>query len=275
MCSAPRPARWAACARKATWCHCCSTCSAGSRPRTSRWAAPATPSTRDGKLVDDAGAQECAGRDRPGAMGRNPLAARLSCYESASATAALGPIGSAAAGGAVPRQHARLPVYRDAAARPRAGMEDPTMTASSGGKRMVTGLFDDAASAERAYQACMERGYELGEVNVLMSEVDAQALLPRRRPGHAPAGHQRRPRAASSAAPRAAASRSWSPSSPPSAPPWRCPPWASWSRVPSPRPWPVPAPPALPPGSSVRWAIGAFRKSACGTTKRACTTAAS
>ena len=30
-CSALRPAAWAACARKATWCPCCSTCTAGWR----------------------------------------------------------------------------------------------------------------------------------------------------------------------------------------------------------------------------------------------------
>jgi hypothetical protein len=50
-------------------------------------------------------------------------------------------------------------------------MEDVTMTASSSGNtRRVTGLFSDADSAERAYQACLERGYEIGEVNVVMSE---------------------------------------------------------------------------------------------------------
>ncbi|MDF2466506.1 MAG: hypothetical protein K0Q43_4741 [Ramlibacter sp.] len=37
------------------------------------------------------------------------------------------------------------------------------MTASSNGKRrMVTGLFSDGDSAERAYQACVELGYEIG-----------------------------------------------------------------------------------------------------------------
>jgi hypothetical protein len=35
---------------------------------------------------------------------------------------------------------------------------------------MVTGLFGDADSAARAYQACVERGYEIGEVNAVMSE---------------------------------------------------------------------------------------------------------
>jgi hypothetical protein len=46
-----------------------------------------------------------------------------------------------------------------------------TMTTSaSGNRRMITGLFSDRESAERAYQACIERGYEIGQVNVLMSE---------------------------------------------------------------------------------------------------------
>jgi hypothetical protein len=50
-------------------------------------------------------------------------------------------------------------------------MEDVTMTASSSGnRRKVTGLFSDRESAARAYQACIERGYEIGEVNVVMSE---------------------------------------------------------------------------------------------------------
>jgi hypothetical protein len=57
-------------------------------------------------------------------------------------------------------------------------MEGVTMTASSSGKRrMVTGLFSDAASAERAYQACVERGYEIGEVNVVMSEDTRQRFF--------------------------------------------------------------------------------------------------
>lgn len=39
------------------------------------------------------------------------------------------------------------------------------MTASaSGNRRMITGLFGDGQSAERAYQACVELGYEIGDV---------------------------------------------------------------------------------------------------------------
>jgi NAD(P)H-dependent FMN reductase len=40
-CSAPHPAHWAACARKAIWCRCCSTRSAGWHPRPLHWGAPA------------------------------------------------------------------------------------------------------------------------------------------------------------------------------------------------------------------------------------------
>jgi hypothetical protein len=53
-----------------------------------------------------------------------------------------------------------------------------SMTAADTGKRrMVTGLFSDGPSAERAYQACVDRGYEVGEVNVVMSDDTRQRLL--------------------------------------------------------------------------------------------------
>jgi hypothetical protein len=42
---------------------------------------------------------------------------------------------------------------------------------------MVTGLFSDGDSAERAYQACVERGYEIGEVNVVVSEETRKQLV--------------------------------------------------------------------------------------------------
>lgn len=55
--------------------------------------------------------------------------------------------------------------------RARGSMEVFMMTESaSGNRRMITGLFSDDQSAERAYQACVERGYAMGEVNVVMSE---------------------------------------------------------------------------------------------------------
>jgi hypothetical protein len=52
------------------------------------------------------------------------------------------------------------------------------MTASaSGNRRMITGLFSDGQNAERAYQACVERGYGVGEVNVVMSEDTRKRLF--------------------------------------------------------------------------------------------------
>lgn len=47
-----------------------------------------------------------------------------------------------------------------------------------GDKRpMVTGLFRDGESAERAYQACVDRGYEIGDVNVVVSEETRNKLV--------------------------------------------------------------------------------------------------
>lgn len=60
-----------------------------------------------------------------------------------------------------------------------------THPASSGGHTtMVTGLFMDAHDAERAYQACASRGYEIGDVNVLMSDTTRQQLLSDSTPGN-------------------------------------------------------------------------------------------
>lgn len=42
--------------------------------------------------------------------------------------------------------------------------------ASTGKRRMITGLFSEGEGAARAYQACVDRGYDIGEVNALMSE---------------------------------------------------------------------------------------------------------
>lgn len=59
-----------------------------------------------------------------------------------------------------------------------ASMENMTMTASArGNRRMITGLFSDGQGAERAYQACVERGYEIGDVNVVMSEDTRKRLF--------------------------------------------------------------------------------------------------
>ena len=41
---------------------------------------------------------------------------------------------------------------------------------TSGDPRMVTGLFADGESAERAYQSLAQRGYDIGDINVVMSD---------------------------------------------------------------------------------------------------------
>jgi hypothetical protein len=41
---------------------------------------------------------------------------------------------------------------------------------SSSAPRMVTGLFTDSESVERAYQSVVQRGYDTGDVNVVMSD---------------------------------------------------------------------------------------------------------
>jgi len=48
---------------------------------------------------------------------------------------------------------------------------------SAGKKQLLTGLFSDSDSAERAYQACVDRGYEIGEVNVVISESTRKKFL--------------------------------------------------------------------------------------------------
>ena len=46
-----------------------------------------------------------------------------------------------------------------------------TKAAASGGEpKMVTGLFRDSESVERAYQCVVQRGYDTGDINVLMSD---------------------------------------------------------------------------------------------------------
>jgi len=41
---------------------------------------------------------------------------------------------------------------------------------SSGDARMVTGLFKDSKSVDRAYQSVAKRGYAMGDINVVMSD---------------------------------------------------------------------------------------------------------
>lgn len=42
---------------------------------------------------------------------------------------------------------------------------------------MVTALFGDGESAERAYEICKEHGYDVGEVNVVMAEETRKRLF--------------------------------------------------------------------------------------------------
>lgn len=53
-------------------------------------------------------------------------------------------------------------------------MPDP---ASVGKSWPVIGLFDTSGAAERAYVACLDRGYDLGQINVVVSEGTRQKLL--------------------------------------------------------------------------------------------------
>lgn len=48
---------------------------------------------------------------------------------------------------------------------------------ADGGRHVVTALFPEDDSAERAYKACVERGYEIGDVNVVMSDDTRRRLV--------------------------------------------------------------------------------------------------
>lgn len=41
----------------------------------------------------------------------------------------------------------------------------------------LVGIFDASDGAERAYQSCIDRGYEVGQINVVISEGTRQKLL--------------------------------------------------------------------------------------------------
>ena len=45
-----------------------------------------------------------------------------------------------------------------------------TNSAGSGNSKMVTGLFRDSESVERAYEVVSERGYGTADINVVMSD---------------------------------------------------------------------------------------------------------
>ena len=46
----------------------------------------------------------------------------------------------------------------------------PNAASSSGDPKMVTGLFRDSESVERAYQSVAQRGYGTSDINVVMSD---------------------------------------------------------------------------------------------------------
>jgi hypothetical protein len=52
------------------------------------------------------------------------------------------------------------------------------MNESTGQSRMVTGLFNDRDSAERAYQSLISRGYSHEEANVIMSDETRTRFYP-------------------------------------------------------------------------------------------------
>ena len=55
-------------------------------------------------------------------------------------------------------------------------MNDSAMSGDS--KRwLLTGLFPDTRRAERAYKVCLRRGYEIGAVNVVISEATRKKLI--------------------------------------------------------------------------------------------------
>lgn len=55
-------------------------------------------------------------------------------------------------------------------------------TGSDHGSRMVTGLFNDLRSAERAYVAALDLGYAKSDVNLVMSDQTRDRLLGAQRP---------------------------------------------------------------------------------------------
>ena len=56
------------------------------------------------------------------------------------------------------------------------------MAASTGKSRMVTGMFRDRDSAERAYQSVTSRGYGNDDVSLLMSDETRNKYFPSDRP---------------------------------------------------------------------------------------------
>src|SRR5512139_701042 len=57
-----------------------------------------------------------------------------------------------------------------------------TDMASSGGRKMVTGMFRDGVSVERAYEAATGFGYDKGDINVVMSDETRKRYFSEDRP---------------------------------------------------------------------------------------------
>ena len=58
-----------------------------------------------------------------------------------------------------------------------AGAIQMAVEASELRKNLLSGLFATGDAAERAYQACVQHGYEIGDVNVIVSEDTRKKLL--------------------------------------------------------------------------------------------------
>jgi len=110
---------------------------------------------------------------------------------------------------------------------------------TAGDSRMITGLFKDRESAERAFLIAIDRGYDKGEINVVMDDDTRQKYFP--------PDQVERTELASKAAEggelavrRAERWRRCSPPSPPSVPACCFLAWASCSPDPWPQRWRVP-----------------------------------
>ena len=55
-------------------------------------------------------------------------------------------------------------------------------TASNGGRQIVTGIFSDGVSVERAYEAATGFGYDKGDINVVMSHETRKRYFSEDRP---------------------------------------------------------------------------------------------
>ena len=101
--------------------------------------------------------------------------------------------------------------------------------------RLMTGMFRDRESAERAYECVTSRGYTDKDVSLLMSDDTRTRCFPRDAVDEDGARHEGGRRAQGSGAWRAPASAHSSSGSPRRASPFRACPSSRWDR--SPRRW--------------------------------------